>query len=103
MNATMLTLNQSLTGLFGSSLSLGNLNDDNLTDLIVSGNTGVHYSLCIFTNKNITYLLNETIDGVWMGTIGLIDFNKDGNLELFINGIGYTSSDTILSKIYKKA
>jgi len=93
-----------LTGVFDSSMSLGDINNDGKLDLVING---AKYTLPFYTSK--IYINNGTsftesnqwennLIGVYGGQISLGDINNDGKLDLVLTGDSGSSNKN--SKIY---
>jgi len=88
-----LSLGQSLNGISDqASLVLGDLNNDSLVDLVISGTKGTRI-LDIYMNNGSEFVLNESMGGygTTKGSLGLIDYDKDGDLDIGQTGLGDSS------------
>ena len=92
LNVTYLALNQSLEGIsYGASLVLGNLNSDNYSDIIISGETTSSSSSAVtYWYSNNESIFNLTYSGliynISRSSISLNDYDKDSDLDIFISG-----------------
>jgi len=90
-NVTFLTESHKLEGLGGAldtsaSLVIGDLTKDFLQDLLTMGYS-TEYSLSIYNNTRVDMILNyHSINAFTYSTLGIIDYNKDNNYEIFGTG-----------------
>ncbi|MFZ2153732.1 MAG: FG-GAP-like repeat-containing protein, partial [Candidatus Moraniibacteriota bacterium] len=84
---------------FGATMLSGDLNGDGKTDLIVG--SGASRTVHIFYNNNLIAsdvgLADATIEGlaadIYFGSsLGLGDFNNDGQMDLAVGAYGYTNN-----------
>ncbi|MDX2196669.1 MAG: FG-GAP-like repeat-containing protein [Cytophagales bacterium] len=83
-------INAPFTGLDHVSLSWGNLDGDNLPDLAICGRISPsQYSTVIYKNiGNNTYSISgEVLENIAYGKVNWIDFDSDGDQELFVSGL----------------
>jgi hypothetical protein len=93
---------QSLEGLYKwSSLVIDDIDNDNYKDIILSGQTedssDTEVTYWYFNNNslfNLTY--SGLIKNLTMTSISLEDYDKDGDLDAFINGYDGTSGNSFL-------
>jgi hypothetical protein len=101
VNKTYLVLNQSLEGVERSSIILGDLNNNDYNDIIFSGIVANGSpSTYLYNNANF-FILNssENITNVERGSMGLVDYDKDGDLDLVV--LGRSSDSAEVAKFYK--
>jgi len=91
-----------LTGVWLSSTSLGDLDNDGDLDLILSGSDGSNRITKLYLNNGLGEF-SETGEGSVMGAAGsslaLGDIDSDGDLDLILTG----SNPTPTSKIYRNS
>ena len=91
----------SLVDVWLSSLALGDIDNDNDLDLIISGRTGQFTTIAkIYENDgigNFTEINQGSIYNI-NGPISLGDLDNDGDLDLILSGYGNSTSGTIVYK-----
>lgn len=81
-----------LTGAALSSLALGDINNDNLLDLVLTGYNGSSGITKIYINngtslvENFTWQQNISATNVYDGSVAFGDVDNDGDLDLAITG-----------------
>lgn len=86
------TWQENLTAVYQSSLALGDIDNDNDLDLILTGNNGTGGVTKVYINngssliENITWEANLTDVDVYSGSVALGDINNDGRLDMVITG-----------------
>lgn len=90
-----------------SSLAWGDVNNDGWLDIVIAGNdTGTmnERTRVLFNSKDgINFTLNQELDGFYAGSVSLVDYDNDGDLDLSINGSvpGAGPIDLCRHRIYK--
>lgn len=100
MNATLLSLGQSIEGVSEqANLVLADMNNDSLVDFVLGGNNGTEV-LKVYIGNSILFSFNESISGgVTRGSLDLVDYDKDGDLDVVEVGLGVQNYE---SRIFKK-
>lgn len=86
-------------GLHYSSLSIGDLNNDGFSDLIMNGQraSGLAYSAIYLNTQNgIFFFHSDGFADTKNGAIKLMDFDNDHDLDVLFTGLGNTDPRTIL-------
>jgi hypothetical protein len=88
-------MNFSITDIYGSS-DWGDYDNDGDLDLLLTGSTSSMDNSTIFVYKNnddgtFTHRTGLTLKGVSFGVGKWFDFNNDGILDIFTNGLEYNS------------
>jgi hypothetical protein len=91
-----------LTGVFNSSIALGDYNNDGLLDILLAGqNNSYQYISKVYCNNSdnsFTELINISLQGVTNSSTAWCDYDNDGDLDILLTG--YTGSKYI-SSIYR--
>jgi len=88
------------TGVYNSSIALGDIDNDGDLDLIVTGDDGSKYRLDKYINDGAGNFLGPTNfgTGVYWGSIALGDIETDGDVDLIVSGYSrldkYTNNGT---------
>jgi predicted nucleotidyltransferase len=91
----------SLTGVYYSSITWGDYNNDGYLDILITGDTGSGRISKIYKNNGDNSFTEQTtisLIGVSKGSVALGDYDNDGDLDILLTG--NTGSNKI-SKIYK--
>jgi hypothetical protein len=93
-----------LTGVYYSSVSWGDYNNDEYPDILLTGYNSVSGQRLskIYKNNGGTSFTEQTgiqLTAVNMGSAEWGDFNNDGNLDILLSG--YTVSGIAISEIYR--
>ncbi|MCD6580021.1 VCBS repeat-containing protein, partial [bacterium] len=90
-----------LSGVYQSSIVLGDIDNDGDLDLILTGDTGSNYISKTYQNSgtgSFTEINSGELTGVERGYVILGDIDNDGNLDLILTG--YTGAGHV-GKIYR--
>ena len=92
-------INAGLTGVYFSSVSWSDFDDDGDLDILLSGNTGSTYVSKIYRNDAGVFTeINTGLTGVYNSSVVWGDYDKDGDLDILMTG---NSGSGYISKIYK--
>ena len=99
-DGTFTEINTNLVGVFDSSCSWGDYNNDGNLDVLLTGNTGTNYISKIYKNNGngIFIDINASLYSVCASSSQWGDYDNDGYLDIII--AGYDGSGTI-TNIYK--
>jgi predicted nucleotidyltransferase len=93
--------NISLVNVRGSSIDLGDYNNDGNMDIILTGYDGTKAISKIYKNNGDNTFAEQTgiiLEGVSGGSVDWGDYDNDGNLDILLTGYAKTSR---VSKIYR--
>ncbi|MGV6832001.1 MAG: FG-GAP-like repeat-containing protein [bacterium] len=101
-NFTVYT-NANIQGVAFGAISVEDFDNDGFKDLVVSGridNTFARSTTFYLNNGDATFSINNTsnMEGVEDGSIGSLDANNDGLLDIIVTGISTT--DSSLTRLY---
>ncbi|MDD3627389.1 MAG: FG-GAP-like repeat-containing protein [bacterium] len=91
----------SLTGLVGSSIALGDIDNDGDLDLILTGYDFTFFISKIYKNDgtgNFTEINSGTLTGIYYSSVAFGDLDTDGDLDLILTG---NTGAGFISKIYQ--
>lgn len=94
-------INAGLPGVYNSSVTWGDYDNDGDLDILLTGNSTGNVNLSkIYRNDGSGVLtdINAGLTGVTMGSVTWCDYDNDGDLDILLTG--YTGSDRI-SRIYR--
>jgi len=99
-NSTFTDISAGLTGVYGSSCTWGDYDNDGNLDLLLTGDSGSGYISKIYHNNgNSTFTdISAGLTGVYGSSCAWGDYDNDGDLDILLTG--YTGSARI-SKIYR--
>ena len=84
INSTILSLNRSLEG--ADYTIIADINLDETSDVIIGGNNNTDLIAKIKYQNNSIFYSNETEQGTLWGSMGVADYDNDGDLDLIITG-----------------
>ncbi len=90
-------------GVRRSSIGIGDIDNDNDLDIIISGNGGTLLTNLYINDGNVTFSLYETSKFIDLmdGTISLSDVDGDSDLDVMISGFGIENMKAIrVTKLY---
>ncbi|MBU1075809.1 MAG: VCBS repeat-containing protein, partial [Spirochaetes bacterium] len=72
-----------------SMLAWGDLNNDGYLDVVIAGNdTGAMFerTYVLINNQVSGFNLGQSLEGFYAGSVSLVDYDNDGDLDISING-----------------
>ncbi|MDD2230167.1 MAG: FG-GAP-like repeat-containing protein [Candidatus Cloacimonetes bacterium] len=101
LNATELTvINSDFQGVFLSSLSFGDYDNDCNMDLVVSGSTSQGSVTQVYNNFDGEFILADiALPGLSASSVSWVDFDNDGDIDLFITG--RMDNQQIICRLYR--
>ena len=85
-----------LPSMNGMACQAADLDNNGYTDLVISG---FHDSMVLFNNGQSFTVVKLDVDGSWVSSISIADFNGDGLPDIFMAGyLVYDHSDKLLEK-----
>ncbi len=93
-----------LPGVYAGAVACGDLNKDGLPDLVIIGETKINGNLIriakVYQNTGSGFIEDEnTITGLYFGSVALGDYDNNGYLDLAVSGID--SEDNNVLEVYK--
>ncbi|MBN1639397.1 MAG: VCBS repeat-containing protein, partial [Ignavibacteriales bacterium] len=94
--------NDEFIGISSGDLDFGDYDNDGDNDLLLTGyNDELGYVSVVYENSNNSFILRDDIElrGVYLSHCTWIDFDNDGDLDIFI--FGKDSESKVISRIYE--
>jgi hypothetical protein len=90
-----------IAGIYSCSVAWGDYDNDGDLDILLAGNNGTTRITQVYKNNNGTFALDNTISlpGVDYCSVSWVDFDNDGDLDIFLSGA--TAPSTYISKLFK--
>ncbi|HKK44438.1 MAG TPA: FG-GAP-like repeat-containing protein, partial [Balneolaceae bacterium] len=101
-NDTFTDLNVSIDAVMESSLNLGDVDSDGDLDLLITGFDGNRNAITKLYkndgNGGFTEFTTSSFTGIYYGSSNMVDYDGDGDLDIFINGTSSVHKAT--TKLY---
>jgi PKD repeat protein len=98
-NGIFTPINAGFEGITDGSVAWGDLNNDGLSDVIISGNNGSKKTTSIYINDSGNFIrINTGITGVSDGKVTPGDFDNDNDLDIIVTGHDPNSYFTAIYK-----
>jgi hypothetical protein len=100
VNAQTLAASQSLTGVWSSSTTWADIDNDGDADLLITGLTGPANNCVpiatIYRNDGGTLVQHADLVGIHSGTGDFADYDGDGDLDLALSGVTSSGAGTVI-------
>lgn len=102
-NGIFTDINAPIMGVFLSSIAWGDMDNNGYLDLVIAGARSLNspfspYS-AVYLNDGSSFALQQLLTGLCFASIGLCDFDNDGDLDILITG--RNASGTAISRLYE--
>ena len=93
--------NTPLVELENGDVAIGDVNNDGFNDFLYTGEdvNGSAITKLYFTNETTFYDSNYDFVGLRESTAQLVDYDSDGDLDIFLSGLGEDGAETILYQV----
>ena len=97
----MFTQAAALTGVFQSSVAVGDFDNDGRPDILLAGFNGSYLTSVYHNNGNFSFSnIGTNLPGTAYGSVAWGDFDHDGRLDILLSGTSNGSASGAFTRIY---